>query len=86
MLWLSVDFTKDAQVIGHLKKEKTGRYAKTVFYFLRANPVNTASITVMEKRVNFGDRQGLPISCTILFKEEEKYNEVLKKQLNLHPL
>ena len=29
---------KDARVIDHLKKEKAGRYAKTVFYFLRANP------------------------------------------------
>ena len=26
--------TKDARVVGHLKKGKTGRYAKTAFYFL----------------------------------------------------
>ena len=50
---------KDALVIGHLKKGKTGRYAKIAFYFLRANPMNTASITVTGKRVNFGDGQGL---------------------------
>ena len=43
--------TKKAQVISHLKKGKTGRYAKTVFYFLRANPMNTASITVTEKKI-----------------------------------
>ena len=42
----AVAVTKDAQVIGHLKKGKTSRYTKTVFYFLRANPMNTASITV----------------------------------------
>ena len=60
--------TKDARVIGHLKKRKTGRYAKSVFYFLPANPMNTASITVTGKRVNFRDGQGLQISCTILFK------------------
>ena len=81
-----VAVTKDAQVTGHLKKGKTGRYAKTVFYFLRANPINTASITVTEKRVNFGDGQGLQIPCTNLFKGEEKYIEVLKKQLHLYPL
>ena len=63
--------TKKAQVISHLKKGKTGRYAKTVFYFLRANPMNTASITVTVRRVIFKDRQGLQIFCTILFKGEE---------------
>ena len=78
--------TKDARVIGHLKKGKTGQYAKTFFYLLPANPMNTASITVTRKRVNFGDGQGLQIPCTILFKGEEKYIEVLKKQLNLYPL
>ena len=78
--------TKDARVIGHLKKGKTGQYAKTVIYFLRANPMNTASITVTGKRVKFGDGQGLQIPYTILFKGEEKYIDVLKKQLNLYPL
>ena len=45
----AVAVTKDAWVIGHLKKGKTGQYAKTVFYFLPANPV--ASITVTRKKV-----------------------------------
>ena len=68
----AVAVTKDARVIGHLKKGKTGRYAKTVFYFLRANPRNAASITVTWKRVNFEDGQYLQIPCTILFKGEKK--------------
>ena len=71
--------TKVARVTGHLKKGKTGRYAKTVFYFLRANPMNTASITVTVSRVKFGDGQGLQVPYTILFKGEEKYIDVLKK-------
>ena len=48
--------------------------------------MNTANITVIGKRVNFGDGQGLQIPCTILFKKEEKYIEVLIKQLDLYPL
>ena len=48
--------------------------------------MNTASITAPGKRVNFGDRQDLQIPCTILFKGEKKYIEVLRKQLNLYPL
>ena len=31
-------------------KGKTGRYAKTVFYILQANPMNTASITVTGRK------------------------------------
>ena len=48
--------------------------------------MNTASVIFTEKRVNFGDGQGLQIPCTNLFKGEEKYIEVLKKQLHLYPL
>ena len=78
----AVAVTKEA----HLKKVETGQHVKTVFYFLRANQMNTASITVAGKEVNFGDGQGLQIPWAILFKGEEKYIEVLKKQLNLYPL
>ena len=72
----TVAVTKDARVIGHLKKGKTGRYVKIVFYFLLVNPMNTSSIAVRRKRVNFWDGQGLQTPCTILFKGEEKYIEV----------
>ena len=61
-------------VTGHYQRI----YAKTVFYFLRPNPMNIASITVTGKRVNFGDMQDLQIPCQNLFKGEEKYIEVLK--------
>ena len=54
----AVAVTTDARVIGHLKKGKTGRYAKTDFYFLRANPMNAARITVTRKSDSFGNRQG----------------------------
>ena len=48
--------------------------------------MNTASVTVTEEKVNFGDTQGLQIPCTILFTKEEKYIELKKKQWNLCPL
>ena len=47
--------------------------------------MNTASITVTGKRVNFGDGRGLQIPCIILLKGEGICIEVLKKQLNLYP-
>ena len=49
--------TKDAQVIGHLIKGNTGQYTKSIFDFLWASPMNTASIPVKGKRVNFGNGQ-----------------------------
>ena len=48
--------------------------------------MNTASITITGKRVNFAGGQGLQIPCTTLFKGEEQYIEVLKKRLNFYPL
>ena len=74
----AVAITTEARLIGHLKKGKRGRYAKTDFYFLRANPMNAATITVTGKSVNFGNGQGLQIPCTILFKGKEIYIEVFK--------
>ena len=47
--------------------------------------MNPARITVAGKRVNSGDGQSLQTPCTIVFKGEEIYIEVLK-QLNLYPL
>ena len=69
----AVAITKETRVIGHLKKGKTGRYAKIIFYFPLANPMNTASITVTEKRVNFEDGQE---ACKFLaqFYSREKKN------------
>ena len=81
----AVAVTTEARVIGHLKKGKTIRYAKTDFYFLRANPMNAATITVTGKSVNFGNGQGLQIPCTILCKREEIYIEVFKKTVELVP-
>ena len=77
--------TTDARVIGHLKKGKTGRYAKTVFYFPRANPMNAARITDTGKTVNFGNGQGMHIPCIILFKREKIFIEVLKRTVKPVP-
>ena len=49
----AVPVTKDARVIGHLKQGKTGRYAKTVFYFLQANPMGSFKKYVRSKLLVF---------------------------------
>ena len=42
-------FCKMTQLIGHLKKDKSGRFAKTIFYLLRAEPSNMCVVVVNEK-------------------------------------
>ena len=80
----AVAVTKDAQVFGQLKKGRIGRYAKTVFFFLLANPMNIASITVTWKRVNFRDGQDFQIPWTILFKAKDIL-KLKKKTVELMP-
>ena len=42
---------KDTPALGHLSNGKTGRYAKTIFYFLPANHLNTAVIVKREELI-----------------------------------
>ena len=69
------------QVVGHLQKGKNGRFAKTVFYFLRANPQNTCTVTVHGKAVNLGDGDGMQVPCKLYFSGEEKFTRILKREL-----
>ena len=59
------------KVVGHLKKGKTGRFAKTVFYFLRANKNNSCTAIMKGKPVNLGDGEGMQVPCTLLTSTEE---------------
>jgi len=46
-------------VVGHLKKGKSGRFAKTVFYFLRGDKDSSCSTIMRGKPVNLGDGEGI---------------------------
>ena len=49
---LQLAVIQDTQVLAHLKKEKNCRFAKAMFYFLKANRLSIAYVTV-EKRNMF---------------------------------
>ena len=70
---------KEGQIDGHLNKGNSGCLAKAIFYFLRANHGNTSQ--VWEKRVNFGDGQGLQLPQTLQFSGEKRYIKTLKRSL-----
>ena len=43
------------KIVGHLKKGTSGRFAKTIFYFLRSDAYSSAGAKVTGKRCNLGD-------------------------------
>ena len=52
-------------VIGHLPKEKSGKYAKTIFYIY--DPLNICHVKIKGKAVNLEDNKGIRIPCLLQF-------------------
>ena len=69
------------EIVGQLKKGRPGRFAKTVFYFLRADEKGSCTAIVKGKAVNLGDGKGMQVPCTLHFKGTKKFIDVLRQQL-----
>ena len=69
------------RVIWHLKKVRTRRFAKSVFYFLRTDEKGSCIAIVKGKAVNLGDGEGIQVPCTLHFKGRTKFIHVLQQQL-----
>ena len=63
-------------------KGKSGRFAKTIFYLLRADKKNNCTVVVTCKAVNCGDGEGMQVPCTLYFKGHQKSIDILKKELS----
>ena len=74
---------KESQIVGHLNKENSGLFVKTIFYFLHANHRNMCRIEIRGKRLNFGNGQGTQVPCTLQFSGEEKFIKILKNSFLL---
>ena len=72
---------KEKKIVGHLPFGKSGKFAKTIFYFLRADEVNLCKLVVTGKSVNFGDGEGMQVPCKLTLIGTEKCIDVLKKHL-----
>ena len=73
---------KDGEVVGHLKRGKRGRFAKTIFYFLEADQHSSCSVIIKaDKAVNFGDGEGMQVPCKLRISGQEKFVNILKKEL-----
>lgn len=49
----------DDEVVGYLKRGKSGRFVKIIFYFLRADFRSFCSVIIKGKVVNLGDGEGM---------------------------
>ena len=75
--------TSNGAIVGHLKKGKSGRFAKTIFYYLRSHPQANCTAKLTGKIFNLGDGEGLQVPCILQFTGERKFISVLKEQFNL---
>ena len=58
---------KEGDVIGHLPLGKSGKFAKTVFYFLKSDNNHHCRITVTGKATDPGGRLGMKVACQLSF-------------------
>lgn len=78
----AVCIRKSGNVVGHLKKGVTGRFAKTIFYFLKSDPYSKARTITLGPRCNLGDGEGLQVPCKLKLVGQKKYIEVLRQELS----
>ena len=67
---------KDGNVIGHLPLGKSGKFAKTVFYFLKADKSHLCKISIIGKAINAGDGLGMnESSMSIILSGRRKFHK-----------
>ena len=64
-------------MVGHLPLVENGKFAKTIFYFLRADPYGKCNITVTGKAVNLGDGE---VPCILYLSGQKSMVEIFKQQ------
>ena len=72
----------DGDVIGHLPLGKSGKFPKTVFYYLKSDKNHHCKITVTGKATNAGDGLGMKVPCQLFFLAEEKFMIILQEKLS----
>ena len=73
---------KNDHIIGHLPLGKWNNFAKTIFYFLRADEYSLSEVIITGKPVNFGDGDEMQVHCKLKFTRWNKIVSILEKSLN----
>ena len=69
------------KVIGHLPLGKSGKFAKTIFYFLIAAKENRCQIIALAKAVNQNDELGMKVPSLLLLTAKENFIDIFKERL-----
>ena len=72
---------KENKILGNLPLGKSGKFPKTISYFLRADELSSYKIVVTGKLVNLGDGGGMQVPCKLIFTGIEKCIDILKRHL-----
>ena len=72
---------KENRIVGHLALGKSGKFAKTIFYFLKADELSCCKTVVTGELVNLGDGDGMQVLCKLMFTGVKKCIEILQKHL-----
>ena len=72
---------KENEIVAHLPLGKDGKFAKTVFYFLRADEYGWCNVLIKQKPVNLGNDDGMQVSCTLNLVGQKKFICILQKTL-----
>ena len=73
----TVCIRKSGKVVDHLKKEATGRFAKTVFFFLKGDSYLEAKTITSGQSCNPGDGGDLQVPCKLKLVGCKKFIDLL---------
>ena len=72
---------KNTSIVGHLPLGKNGKFAKMIFYFLRADQDAECKFVITGKEVNLGDGDGMQVLCKLKISGPRKMVEILCKNI-----
>ena len=77
----AVAVKKKKKLVGRLAKGKTGRFAKTIFYFLKSCDDNYCYVKATGKAINERNGMVMKVPCKLLISAEEKFLRIFRFQL-----
>ena len=74
----AVAVKKNNVVVVHLPLGCSGKFAKTISYFLRSDEWSHCKVIVTGKPVNRGDGDGMQVPCLLKFRGQKSFIDILK--------
>ena len=75
----AVCLRKSGKAVGHLKKGATGRFAKTISFFLKGNSYSETKTT--RHRFELGDGEGLQVPSKLKLVSQRDFIDLLQDKL-----